>query len=120
MKMDLRRPCPNCPFRTDIRPFLSAARAEEIVLAITEQQQTFQCHKTVHYMEDEDGEETHSQTPDDQHCAGALIMLEKMEQPNQWMRIAERLGCYDRTKLHMESPVYDDGEQMIEAHAVER
>jgi hypothetical protein len=36
-------------------------------------------------------------------------MLERCEQPDQMMRIAERLGLYDRTKLDMENTdVFDD------------
>lgn len=30
----LRRPCPNCPFRTDVPPYLRGARAEEIARSI--------------------------------------------------------------------------------------
>lgn len=30
------------------------------------------------------------------HCAGAMIVLEHEERPNQIMRIAERLGFYDQ------------------------
>lgn len=39
------------------------------------------------------------------HCAGALIFLEKQNAPHQMMRICERLGAYDRTKLDMKAPV---------------
>lgn len=53
--------------------------------------------------------------PNAQHCAGALILLEKMEQPNQMMRWMERIGAYDRTKLDMDAPVFGDTEEFIEA-----
>ena len=36
------------------------------------------------------------------------------------MRISERLGIYDRTQLDMDSPVYDNWEEMIEAHEDEK
>jgi hypothetical protein len=39
------------------------------------------------------------------HCAGALIFLEKQDKPNQMMRICERIGLYDRTKLDMDANV---------------
>ena len=42
-----------------------------------------------------------------QHCAGALILLEKLHHPSQLMRIFERLDGYDRSKLDMAAPVYD-------------
>lgn len=116
MKFDLRRPCENCPFRSDVILPLEVERVEEIVSAITEQDKTFACHKTTRF-DPNDGEAVLS-NPKEQHCAGALIMLEKMERPNQMMRISERLGFYDRTKLEMDYvPVYENGEDMIESGA---
>jgi hypothetical protein len=41
------------------------------------------------------------------HCAGALIFLEKLDSPHQMMRICERIGYYDRTKLDMTAPVVE-------------
>lgn len=116
MKFDLRRPCDNCPFRSDVRFPLEVQRVEEIVQAITEKDLTFACHKTTRF-DPETGEAVRG-NPKEQHCAGALIMLEKMERPNQMMRISERLGFYDRTKLEMDYvPVYENGEDMIETGA---
>ena len=111
MNFKLKKPCKDCPFRTDIQAFLRPDRAEEIFLAITEQQATFTCHKTT--VESEDGEMVDG--PNAEHCAGALILLEKLDQPNQMMRIAERIGLYDRRELEMESPVFDSGDDFIEA-----
>lgn len=37
-----------------------------------------------------------------------------MEQPNQMMRICERVGVYDRRKLDMDSPIFEDDESMLE------
>lgn len=106
MKYDLRKPCDNCPFRNDIQPYIRPERVEEIVGA------AFACHKTTKH--DDDGE--HIENDKEQHCAGSLILHEKMEQPHQMMRICERIGFYDRTKLDMDAPVYDSVEEMIEAH----
>lgn len=39
------------------------------------------------------------------HCAGALIFNEKRETPHQMMRIRERTGSYDMTKLNMVAKV---------------
>jgi len=100
MKMDLIRPCAQCPFRTDIPGFLSATRMRQILHAILREDATFSCHKTNEY--DHDGVR---ETSSSQHCAGALILLERQNRPNQWMRIAERIGCYDRTRLDMDAPV---------------
>jgi len=114
VKFTLKKPCKNCPFRTDIEFYLGAERAEEIADAVTRLDQTFACHETT-VPDDEDDLEM-MVTENSQHCAGVLIMLEKMEQPNQMMRISERLGFYDRTKLDMDAPVFDDDEQFIEAY----
>lgn len=113
MKFTLRRPCADCPFRTDCRPkWLGRKRANEIATSITAHQKTFSCHKTNDF---ESGEV--QETEASQHCAGALIMLEKLNQPNQMMRIAERLRLYDRHKLDMAAPVFDTAKQFIKHHS---
>lgn len=116
MKFDLTKPCSNCPFRTDVPFFLSAARAREIAHGIAKEDKTFQCHNTIEYgEEDDDGHCASIRTPQDQHCAGAAIMLEHMNRPNQWMRIAERLGFYDRHKMVMDSPVFRSVAEFVRA-----
>lgn len=112
MKYTMTKPCQKCPFRTDVKPYLRPERALEILDSLIRQQQSFPCHKTVDY----EGRNEGRVTQDSQHCAGAMILLEKMECPNQMMRISERLGFYDRTKLDMDSPVYGSDEEMIEAY----
>jgi hypothetical protein len=110
MKFDLKRPCSNCPFRTDIVFPLRIEKVAAIVESITLKDQSFPCHKTTSF--DDDGE--HIPSKKEQHCAGALIMLEKTENPNQMMRISERLGLYDATALdHNYVPVYEDGLDML-------
>lgn len=110
MKFDLKKPCRDCPFRSDIAGYLTKARVHEIIESISRGQKTFSCHKT----NDTSGSET-VETRNSQHCAGAMIFLEKNGAPNQMMRIAERLGMYDHTKLHMDAPVFDNASDMIAA-----
>jgi hypothetical protein len=68
----------------------------------------FPCHKACDVDEnDEAGGSTfvpkkNGKTP---HCAGALIFLEKKNAPHQMMRIMERIGRYDHTKLNMKANV---------------
>lgn len=112
MKFDLTKPCNKCPFRTDLKPYIWASRAREICHSILGLQQSFACHKTTKF--DEDSETIYHEK--EQHCAGALIFLEHMERPNQMMRIMERIGMYDRSKLDMTSPVYRTDAAMIAAH----
>ena len=110
---DLKKPCKHCPFRTDIRFYLRTDRIEEICESIIDWQQSFPCHKTTKH--DDEGDTI--QHNGEMHCAGALIMMEHMEQPNQMMRISERLGAYDRTKLNMDAPVFESADEMIEEYA---
>jgi hypothetical protein len=118
--MDLVTPCKDCPFRTDKPFYLTMGRVREILRALVERDQTFPCHKTVDYAaneqaDEDDGEDQRPRigTEKEQHCAGAMILLEHMERPNQLMRIAERIRLYDRTKLKMDSPVFTSAEQML-------
>lgn len=111
MNFNLKRPCKNCPFRHDVSPYVTPGRAEQILEDIIKGQGSFTCHKTLR-VDEFTGELT--EASDSEHCAGALILLEKIEQPNQMMRIMERIGVYDRTQLDMNSPVYDSPEDMLE------
>lgn len=102
MNFDLVAPCKECPFRTDRPGYLRAERVEEITDALLSDH-TFQCHKTLDLPYDQH-----------QHCAGATIFCEANERPNQLMRIMERLGFYDRSKLKMDSPVFTDAGEMMD------
>jgi hypothetical protein len=113
MKTDLVRPCSKCPFRSDIPGYLTEGRAEEIASALLSDA-SFSCHETNRY--DEAGEDL-VETADSQHCAGAMIWMEKQGRANQWMRWMERSGFYDARKLDMESPVFEDAEDFIAHHA---
>ena len=110
MLMDKTKPCNNCPFRSDVMPYLTVERAEEIAVAITKRDLTFSCHKTVKNLG--------SKAKEESHCAGAAIMLEKMQLPNQHMRIMERIGMYDRSKLDMKAPVYNNATEFVTATAI--
>lgn len=105
-------PCNNCPFRTDVIPYLRAERVRK--LSVSLKQETFDCHKTTNgEFSDDDGH--YRKSGDEAHCAGALILMEKIDEPSQMMRIAERLGMYDPGELDMDAPVFDDWESMIQA-----
>lgn len=97
MKFDMKTPCKDCPFLvgSSTNRTLREGRLEEIVEAIRSDG-TFQCHKTI----DED--------IDDQHCAGALVFIEREGTPNNMLRIAHRLGLYDHTKLDMDAPIIEE------------
>lgn len=97
MNFNLKRPCADCPFLVSRKFPLHRERQREIALNLLNDL-TFTCHKTnTHCEESDDMIETRKS----EHCAGALIALEKIDRPNQLMRISERLGMYDRRKLDM-------------------
>lgn len=96
MKYTLKTPCDECPFlKTSGFTFESLKEH-----AVGE----FACHKACDLADDETVfvEKRNGKTP---HCAGALIFLEKQGKPHQMMRIMERLGSYDPTKLDMKANV---------------
>lgn len=120
MRFDRRRPCANCPFRSDVPGYLTRARVESLEEAL--EHDTFICHKTVDYEaldEAQEGEGEHDAPypggDRDQHCAGALILQEKLGRPSTMAQIAERLDLYDPTKLDLTAPVYNTWDEMKEA-----
>lgn len=96
MKFDMKTPCKDCPFLvgSSTNQTLREGRLEEIVDGIRSDG-TFQCHKTL------------EENIEDQHCAGALVFIEREGTPNNMVRVAERLGLYDHKKLDMEAPIID-------------
>ncbi len=107
MKYDRTSPCDNCPFRSD-KPFeLRPGRVREIQRSLVRGE--FPCHKTT--VLDDEGSDLR-ETDRSQHCAGALILLEKTNSQSQMMRICERIGLYKPDKLDMKAPVYHNFNQM--------
>lgn len=110
MNYDLKKPCAECPFRNDRPGYLTKARAREIANGLDPKRLgaggSFGCHKTTVPDPDDDGERTSG--PKTQHCAGALIMLEKMGRldHNQSARFAMRFGQLNPDLLEMDSPVH--------------
>lgn len=91
MNYAMPKPCAECPFLQGSGFKLS--RLKEFASG------EFPCHKACKVDEDEGVFVAKSdKTP---HCAGALIFNELRNTPHQMMRICERLGMYDRTKLDM-------------------
>lgn len=121
MKFDLKTPCKDCPFRNDRPGYLRKARARDIANALDPSHlgggTTFTCHKTtVHVEGDDEDEEDHMiDGPNAQHCAGALIMLEKSGrlEHNQTLRIMARLGAFNPEELDLDAPVHASADEWI-------
>lgn len=95
MKYNLTKPCAECPFLIE--------NNFTFVSLLGHSSGEFPCHKAC--KNDEDTGEYVPRNDKTPHCAGALIFLEKQDRPHQMMRICERLGLYDRTKLDMTANV---------------
>lgn len=113
---NMKSPCKNCPFRTDCpKGWLGRRRAAQIAGSL-ERGESFHCHETTE-SDDEGGKYPGEQS---QACAGATIVLEKLNQPTQMMRICEGLGDYDPRKMDMDAPVFGDFDEFIEHHTQDR
>lgn len=93
MKMDMKRPCKDCPFikGSSTNRTLTSERLREIKHNVLREDASFTCHKTLDLP-----------YHDQQHCAGAAMYLEHRNRPNQWMRIMERLGYYNKDAMHQD------------------
>lgn len=111
----LKRPCADCPFRSDLCFPLGTERREDIADSLRNGA-SFTCHKTFDYDSDDGGGK---QTDKSAFCAGALITMEKEEAPNNIMRVSERLGLYDHTRLRMDSPTFDSLQEWQDAEGDE-
>jgi len=102
MKYTMTTPCDMCPFlnNANMKRGFTMQRLREFASS------EFPCHKTADLDEsDGDGSGDYVANENSLHCAGALIFNEKRDTPNQMMRICERIGLYDRTKLDMKANV---------------
>lgn len=111
----LTSPCKKCPFRTDSDAYLRPERYSEIASSLN-QGSDFVCHQTIDYNDDDEGESQASIGSRSQMCAGAMATLEKQNTPTQSMRVAERMGLYDASKLE-DAPVYDSLAEWVKEKA---
>lgn len=118
--MDMTRPCPKCPFRSDIPGYLRRSRVREIQHHLTRGDGRFTCHETTVPDDDSDSGEMYD-GPNAKHCAGAMILLHKTGDYNQMMRIAARLLTTQPADpdnplgLDLDAPVYESFADMIKA-----
>lgn len=50
----VKKPCKNCPFRNDVKPYLHPDRAADIAYSASNKYSNFICHSTIEYDGDED------------------------------------------------------------------
>lgn len=118
MNFNLKRPCASCPFRTDIAFPLADERRASIAESLQHGDQTFACHNTVNYDDGhwnyDTGEYTNS--GDESHCAGALIVMAKSGQlwANVMIRMAKAFGWFDETELHLHVKTFGSLEEFCD------
>lgn len=117
--MDLKniatlRPCDNCPFRSDVVPFLRYARVAGIY-ADAKRGQHFVCHKTVDYTK----KSSKAQRAHVKMCAGFAILCRRdgLLGGLTIVQLAERLlkVTYDPVKTGT-AKVYESFITMLDAH----
>lgn len=118
MRFDLKKPCLNCPFRSDetrIR-FADRERAEEI-----EEQAYrtgFPCHKTATIDDDdEDGGYEFSANGKSQHCIGA-IMVWLSEGTDCTPGTGNNTDLFERisARVDWKSPVFENVDAFLDAN----
>ena len=116
----LKRPCVNCPFRTDstaIR-FANRERAEDIEESAY--RNGFPCHKTADYVEFDGDHEEHSGYhfgATSQHCVGYSMMLLNAGY-DTWPGInnSEATADYIREHVDWNAPVFASVDEFLEAN----
>lgn len=96
-------PCGTCPFR--ITPGglrgLGTERAQEIAASLLRGER-FTCHS------DLGKSERHRN-----QCVGAMLILDKLEQPNQLMQVATRLNMFKVEDLQGRDVVFDNFDDWV-------
>ncbi len=71
----VKKPCKHCPFRHDVKPFLTAERGTELAFHVQNPYNSFPCHKTTEFDEDANfGEGDMVVTEQSLECAGFLTL----------------------------------------------
>lgn len=112
MKFDLKKPCKDCPFRSDRElnhGWLGKNRAIEIAKSLDDY--AFPCHKTT-----QQGVKIYNKK--EQHCFGALVVLqnEGVFFANKMMRIAVLYGFIEQEAVFESDSIVKNRQQFIEMH----
>lgn len=107
---DKTAPCKDCPFKKT-SPLHEGIGAEVagMMTKLDEGTLAHTCHMTDPRTDHEDAVNYEGPV---QHCAGAMIMMEKAGKANQAMFLAELNDKYDPTKLEMNAPIFTKKEMV--------
>lgn len=108
MRFNMTSPCINCPFRSDSnRCILEPFRAKQISESLLKGEM-FSCHETINY--------GRRNRKTEKHCAGAIITLEHMDKPNNYMQIFGRLGYYIKETMNFDAPVFKTMKEFLKVN----
>lgn len=103
----MKKPCEHCPYRRDVKPFLTPARGEELAYAAENPYNTFHCHKTLEHDEDAEGYSETFAGEDSKICAGFLSMQHAINGAT----------AYDSDGFTPAPNCYEDTYEMADAYA---
>ena len=101
-------PCPNRPFRRNVRPFLRPDRSEDLAYNAENPYGTFPCHVTTVPDDDSDSGEM-LETEVTKQCAGHLTLKHNANGETE----------YDDDGFKPSAECYEDSYEMIEAYTEE-
>lgn len=110
MLFEIKKPCALCPFRRDVRPFLSR-RAASIASELRNDHNWFACHETTGV---KSGKRVRLENQS--HCMGAAIVLWRSHLTNVPIRLALWLKLLDESVLNQPAPVFDSLEEFVTHH----
>ena len=119
---DMKRPCLNCPFRTDETAIRFAARERAEEIEETAYRYGFPCHTTAELIEDDEGSSTFVFGDRSQHCVGYAIMRLKAGDCHGWPGIGndEDLAARLSERVDFDAPVFDSEEDFFAANTTRR
>lgn len=118
LRYDMRNPCSDCPYRTDA-PWHPGIFDELVIKAgkMRKGELAHTCHQTDYRADCAPDKRAPSKAPI-QHCAGMLIMAEKMGLQQVGAIVAQINNVFDPTRLNMNAPVFSSILEMF-AHYLE-
>ena len=101
----MKKPCANCPYRIDVKPYLTPERGEELATIACNPHNTFWCHTTTESVETEHGSDRVA-VETTQICAGFLSLQHNINGETS----------YDDEGFKPSPLVYEDNWQMSESY----
>jgi hypothetical protein len=100
----MKKPCDSCPFRRDVKPFLTNGRAEELAYHTENPYNTFPCHKTTEYDDDDD---------DDAYSGGGRMITQRTKECAGFLSMQVNNSGLEVEGFEPSNLVYEDSYDMI-------